>query len=375
MSQPSPSQCIKLPKCMNSLNDEEKYFLGRTISPVVNDFSSSISDSMHPITLCNSFLHNTNGKDELFLNSEDHSMGRTISPAVNDSPLSKNDSSLNKKSNHSHRRFQIAQKLLTQILDHASRSRAQNCPHIKSNSDLIDGHMKGVGFCCGSDSGKSLGVYARKTTMNPEVLDADNEEWMTLSWFENFVSSCIKILSMSAAHENNDIMQEAQLPEWHEGEWNPMFHQKLRSFSNVIITTNGFHNHVHRDEKDMNTWTYGLFTFFDKSAIKPIPCPIRSCGYGLSFPEYSTLLDSSSKQGIIELLWKTSTTFHQTTQPPPIFDELPTITHFGCSFQINSMLYSRVKSPICMDPITQEERTYGCQERIKMKRKDINRKK
>ena len=49
--------------------------------------------------------------------------------------------------------------------------------------------------------------------MNPEVLDADNEEWMSLSRFENFVSSRIKILSMSAACENNEIMQEAQLPE------------------------------------------------------------------------------------------------------------------------------------------------------------------
>ncbi|MBW0589009.1 hypothetical protein O181_128724 [Austropuccinia psidii MF-1] len=301
MSQLSPSQLIKLPKCMESLNDEEKNFMGRTISPVVNDFSSSISDSIHPITLCKSSLSNTNGKDGLFSNSEDHSMGRTISPAVNDSPLSKNDSYLNKKSNNSHRRFQIARKLLTQILDHASRSRgefstvpvkpkpnrinklllpsinetpnpsivfnsknhkplfiyhlhpfhipsptftslnqliialyklAQNHPHIKSNSDLIDGHMKGVGFCCGSDSGKSLGVYARKTTMNPEVLDTDNEEWMTLSWFENSVSSGMKIISMSAAHENNEIMQEAQLTEWHEGKWHPMFHQKLRSFSN-----------------------------------------------------------------------------------------------------------------------------------------------
>ncbi|MBW0504722.1 hypothetical protein O181_044437 [Austropuccinia psidii MF-1] len=153
-------------------------------------------------------------------------MGRTISPAVNDSPLSKNDSSLNKKSNHSHTIFQIAQKLLTQISDQASRSRgefsavptkpkpnrinkrllpsinktpnplivfnaknhkplfiyylhpfhnpsptftslnqliislyklAQNHPHIKSNSELIDGNMKGVGFFCRSDSGKSLG--------------------------------------------------------------------------------------------------------------------------------------------------------------------------------------------------------------------------
>ncbi|MBW0566858.1 hypothetical protein O181_106573 [Austropuccinia psidii MF-1] len=360
-------------------------------------------------------------------------MGRTISPVVNDYPLSKNDSSSNKKFNHSHRRFQIAQKLLTQILDHASRSRgqfstvpvkpkpnrknklllpsrnetsnpsivfnsknheplfiyhfhpfhnpytiftslnqiiislyklAQNCPHIKSNSDLIDGHMKGVGFFCGSDSGKSLGVYDRKTTLNQEKFEADNEEWMTLSRFENFVSSSIQILSMSASHENNDIMQEAQLPEWHEGEWNPKFHQNLQSFSNVIITANGFHNCVHQDVKDMNTWTYGLFTFFDKSAIQPIPSPIRSCGYGLSFPEYSTLLDFSCKQGIIEILWKTSTTLHQTTEPPPIFDELPTITHIGFSFQINSKLYSRAKSLIFMDPITQKEKTYGSQERI-----------
>ncbi|MBW0544986.1 hypothetical protein O181_084701 [Austropuccinia psidii MF-1] len=434
MSQLSLSQLIELPKCMTSLNDEEKHFMQRTISQVVNGFSSSISESLHPITLCKSSLHYTNAKDESFLNSEDHFMGRTISPIVNDYPLSKNDSSSNKKFNHSHRRFQIVQKLLTQILDHASRSRgqfstvpvkpksnqknkllllpsrnetsnpsiafnsknheplfiyhlhpfqnpttiftslnqliiplyklAQNHPHIKSNSDLIDGHMKGVGFRCGSDSGKSLSVYARKTTLNQEKLVADNEEWMTLSRLYNFVSSHIQILSMLASHENNDIIQEAQLPEWHEGEWNPKFHQNLRSFSNVIITTNGFCNRVHQDEKDMNTWTYGLFTLFDRSGIQPIPSHICSCGYGLSSPEYSTLLDFSCKQGIIELLWKTSTTFYQTTEPPPIFVELLTITPFGFSFQINSKLYSRAKSLICMDPITQKEKTYGHQEKI-----------
>ncbi|MBW0481418.1 hypothetical protein O181_021133 [Austropuccinia psidii MF-1] len=346
---------------------------------------------MHPENLQNSSLHNINGKDESFLHSEDHFMGRTMSPVVNDYPLSKNDSSSKKKFNHSHKRFQIAQKLLTQILDHASRRRgelstvpvkpkpnqknklllpsinetpnhsivfnsknhdplfiynshpfhnpstvftslnqliislyklAQNCPHIKSNSDLIDGHMKGVVFCFGSDSGKSLGeslensiqecfvnflplllgVYARKTTLNQDKLEADNEKWITLSRFENFVSPHIKILSMSASRENNDIMQRAQLPEWHEGSCNPMFHQNLRSFSNLIITTNGFQNHVHQDEKDMNTWTYGLLTFFDKSVIQPIPSAIPSCGYGLSLPEYSTLLDFSRKLGIIEPL-------------------------------------------------------------------------
>ncbi|MBW0508848.1 hypothetical protein O181_048563 [Austropuccinia psidii MF-1] len=172
------------------------------------------------------------------------------------------------------------------------------------------------------------------------------------------------ILYMSSSRENNDIIQEAQLPEWHEGEWNPMFHQNLWSFSDVIITPNGFHNCVHRDEKDMNTWTYVLFTLFDKSAIKPIQSPIRSCGYGLSFAEHSTLLDFSRKQGIIELLWKALTTLHQTTETPPIFDELTTIAHFGCSFRINSKLYSRAKSLICMDPISQEEKTYGNQERL-----------
>ncbi|MBW0476384.1 hypothetical protein O181_016099 [Austropuccinia psidii MF-1] len=211
--------------------------------------------------------------------------------------------------------------------------------------------------------------------MNPEILEADNEEWMILSWFESFGSSHIKILSMSASHENNDIMQEDQLPEWHEGEWNPIFHQKLQSFSHVIITTNGFHNHAHRDEKDMNTWTYGLFKFFDKSAIKPIPYPICSCGYGLSFPEYSTLLDFSHKQGIIEIRWKASTTFHQTTHPPPIFDELPTITHFGCSFQISSMLCSTAKSLTCINSTIQEDKTYGHPKGFNMERKDINRKK
>ncbi|MBW0537916.1 hypothetical protein O181_077631 [Austropuccinia psidii MF-1] len=113
MSQPSPSQLIELPKCIESLNDEGRHFMGMTISPVVNHFSSSIGDSMHPITFHKSSLYNTNGKDELFLNSEDQSMGRIISPAVNDFPLSKNYPSLIKKSNHSHSKFQIAQKLLT----------------------------------------------------------------------------------------------------------------------------------------------------------------------------------------------------------------------------------------------------------------------
>ncbi|MBW0545091.1 hypothetical protein O181_084806 [Austropuccinia psidii MF-1] len=210
-------------------------------------------------------------------------MGRTISPAENHYPLSKNASSSNKKSNHSHRRFKTTQKLTIKSLDHLSRSRGefstvpvkpkpnkisqlllpsmnetpnpsivfnsknhkhlfiyhlrpfhnpsttftslnklitslyklvQNHHYIESNSDLIDGHMKGIGFCCRSDSSKSLGVYSRKTKLNLEILDAENEEFITLSRFENFVSSCIKILSLSASRENNDIMQEAQLPEW-----------------------------------------------------------------------------------------------------------------------------------------------------------------
>ncbi|MBW0557589.1 hypothetical protein O181_097304 [Austropuccinia psidii MF-1] len=246
---------------------------------------------------------------------------------------------------------------------------AQNHSHIKFNSDSIDGNMKGVGFLCGSNSGKSLGFYSRKTTFNPEILEADNEAWMTLSRFENFVSSCIKILFMSASHDNNEIMQEVHLPEWNEGEWTPMFHQKLRSFSNVIITTNGFHNCVHRDEKDVNTWTYGLFTFFDKSGIQPIPSPICSCGYGFLFPEDSTLLDFSHKQGIIELLWKTSIHFYQTTEPTHILDELPTIAYFGFSFQINYKLYTRAKRLICMNPTTHEEKTYGPQERIQNEKK------
>ncbi|MBW0460807.1 hypothetical protein O181_000522 [Austropuccinia psidii MF-1] len=125
MSQHSPCQLIELPKCMDSLNYEEKHLMERSISSVLNDFSSSISDSMHPITLQSWSLHNKNGKDELFFNALYHSMGRTISPAANNSPLPKNDSYLNKKSNHSHRIFQIVQKLLTQILDDSSRSRGE----------------------------------------------------------------------------------------------------------------------------------------------------------------------------------------------------------------------------------------------------------
>ncbi|MBW0535501.1 hypothetical protein O181_075216 [Austropuccinia psidii MF-1] len=136
MSQQSPYQLIKLPKFMESLYDEEKNCMGRTISPVVNDFSSLISDPMHPTTLQNSSLQNTNRKDESSFNSEDHSMGRTISPVANDYPLSKNYSSSNKKSNHLHRRYQISEKLLTQILDHCEEAEVNSVQFQLSPSQI-----------------------------------------------------------------------------------------------------------------------------------------------------------------------------------------------------------------------------------------------
>ncbi|MBW0510135.1 hypothetical protein O181_049850 [Austropuccinia psidii MF-1] len=136
MSQQSPYRLIKLPKCMESLYDEEKHCMVRTILPVVSDLSSLISDPMHPKTLQNSSLQNTNRKDESAFNSEDHSMGRTISPAENDYPLSKNYASSNKKSNHLHRRYQIAEKLLAQILSHCQEAEVNSVQFQLSPSQM-----------------------------------------------------------------------------------------------------------------------------------------------------------------------------------------------------------------------------------------------
>ncbi|MBW0566707.1 hypothetical protein O181_106422 [Austropuccinia psidii MF-1] len=53
---------------------------------------------------------------------------------------------------------------------------ANNHQNITINSVILDGIMKGIGFCQGSDSGKLAGAYARKVGLTKETIDEDNEQ-------------------------------------------------------------------------------------------------------------------------------------------------------------------------------------------------------
>ena len=110
--------------------------------------------------------------------------------------------------------------------------------------------------------------------------------------------------------------------------------------SNVSVTYNCFHNKSHQEKKDINGWTYGIFSYIDKTTGKPIPPPSSDLGHGFLFPRHAYLIDFSKSNGIIKLLWKTTKFEHQTTKAPPSLQHKNenTWTHFGCFFQINKNL-------------------------------------
>ncbi|MBW0538298.1 hypothetical protein O181_078013 [Austropuccinia psidii MF-1] len=94
-----------------------------------------------------------------------------------------------------------------------------NRQNITTNSDMLDGIMKGIGFCQGSDSGRSSGVYARKAGLTKKTIDEDNEQWSTLQEFDDFIHSHIQGFSNNALKDNQEIMNAANLPNFSQLEW------------------------------------------------------------------------------------------------------------------------------------------------------------
>ncbi|KNZ51652.1 hypothetical protein VP01_3872g2, partial [Puccinia sorghi] len=110
--------------------------------------------------------------------------------------------------------------------------------------------------------------------------------------------------------------------------------------SNVIVTSNDFSNRSHFD-KDKNLFTYGIFSYINRSSGTPIPPASHTLGHAIRFPEYNCNINFGGIPGIVELLWKSNELTHHTIGPP---DELKTTksrTHFGCSFQISHTLVAR----------------------------------
>ncbi|MBW0576502.1 hypothetical protein O181_116217 [Austropuccinia psidii MF-1] len=136
-------------------------------------------------------------------------------------------------------------------------------------------------------------------------------------------------------------MEAAKLPNFIQLEWtsaNPK--EEFKSFTNVIVTQDGFFNKPHQNLNDLNAWTYGIFSFVSKKDFHPLPTVFTPSGNGFHFPKLKMEIDFSKKPGIMEILWKTSTMVHHTTNPPPEIINHDEITHFGCSFQINHKLFN-----------------------------------
>ncbi|MBW0579210.1 hypothetical protein O181_118925, partial [Austropuccinia psidii MF-1] len=91
---------------------------------------------------------------------------------------------------------QMLQNLIMNLI-----SLSQNRQEIKTNKQLQGGIMKGIGFCSGSDSGKSAGVYSRKPGLTPHQIETDNNQWIKLHQYDEFVYSRISHFSKLAENE------------------------------------------------------------------------------------------------------------------------------------------------------------------------------
>ncbi|MBW0548480.1 hypothetical protein O181_088195 [Austropuccinia psidii MF-1] len=136
-------------------------------------------------------------------------------------------------------------------------------------------------------------------------------------------------------------MEAAKLPNLIQLKWNSANpKEEFRSFTNVIVTQDGFFNKPHQDLNDLNSWTYGILAFVSKKDFHPLPTVFTPSGHGLHFPKLKMEIHFSKKPGIMEILWKTSTMVHHMTDPHPAIIKHDKIAYFGCSFQINHKLFN-----------------------------------
>ncbi|MBW0555379.1 hypothetical protein O181_095094 [Austropuccinia psidii MF-1] len=138
-------------------------------------------------------------------------------------------------------------------------SLSQNQQEIETNKQVLGGIMKGIGFCPGSDSGKSAGV---KPGLTLHQIETDNNHWNKLQQYDQFVYSRISHFSELAENEKQSLMEAAKLPTFSQLECNSSNPKKeFKSFTNVIVTQDGFFNKPHQYSNDLNALTYGILYF------------------------------------------------------------------------------------------------------------------
>ncbi|MBW0507297.1 hypothetical protein O181_047012 [Austropuccinia psidii MF-1] len=163
--------------------------------------------------------------------------------------------------------------------------------------------MKGIGFGPGSDAGKSVGVHSRKAGSSPHQIELDNMQWTKLQKYDEFIYSRISHFSQLAAQVNQSLIEAAKLPNFSQLQWicaNPK--DEFKYFSNVIVTQDGFFNEPRQDLNDLNSWTYGIFSFVSKKDFHPLPTVFTPSGHGLHFPKMKMAINFSKIPGIIEIL-------------------------------------------------------------------------
>ncbi|MBW0487418.1 hypothetical protein O181_027133 [Austropuccinia psidii MF-1] len=116
------------------------------------------------------------------------------------------------------------------------------------------------------------GVYYRKPGLTPQRIETDNHQWTKLHQYDEFVYSRSSHFLKLAANKNQSLMEAAKLPNFSKLEWtasNPK--EEFKSFTNVIVTQDGFLNKPQQSSNDLNAWTYDIFSFVEKKDFHPLP--------------------------------------------------------------------------------------------------------
>ncbi|KAA1113092.1 Ubiquitin carboxyl-terminal hydrolase 7 [Puccinia graminis f. sp. tritici] len=234
------------------------------------------------------------------------------------------------------------------------------------NKNKISGRMSGIGFRGGYEKGKSAGSYAVRKDLKPSQLELETNLQNKLPRHNQFIADRFRHFSEEAVAKNKQAMKEFGIPSWSDEAWESYKNDPTPLCSNVIVTSNDFSNKPHCD-KDKNIFTYGIFSYIDRSTGTPILPPSSTRGHGIRFPDYDCNINFGTTPGIIEVLWKSNDICHHTIGPPEELKSTKKSTHFGCSFQISHRLVARALKLKCLPEEEKKKRTMTREERSKKK--------
>ncbi|KNZ45984.1 hypothetical protein VP01_7648g1, partial [Puccinia sorghi] len=150
-------------------------------------------------------------------------------------------------------------------------------------TNIITGEMHMIGFCPGSDRGKSAGIYVHKK-LTPAETALDDENSAKIQSHNMFLAGCMESISRMAYQQNKNLMQEYSIPNWLQYEWVEM---KKDDGIDYSFASNEI---------------FGISSYIDKKTGKPIPSPSIQLGHGFLFPQHAYLIDFAKSNGIIEIL-------------------------------------------------------------------------